>query len=160
MFKKGNEAFLGPEYKRIAVIGPRDSTSYDRLRTIGIVGDEVSYENVVIVSGLAHGIDTMAHMSALSNTKDGRTIAVLHNINNIYPKENRALANEIVQKGGLLISPYDKEVGKNAFLDRDRVIIDICEELIVIGNYNHFSGTGYTVDYAEQKGLKISKYIF
>jgi len=163
MFKKGNEELLGPEYKRIGVIGSRDSTAYDRMRTIGLVADLIDYDNVVIVSGLAHGIDTMAHMSALHHTRDGRTIAVVHNMVKIYPKENIKLSKEIVKNGGLIISPYgtfddDYKVGKLAFLDRDRMLVDICHELVVIGDYNHFSGTAYTVNYAEQKGLKISKY--
>lgn len=155
MYKKGNEDLLSSEYIRVAVVGPRNSTTRDRMRTMGFVADLISYDNIVIVSGLAHGIDTMAHMAAVEH---GRTIAVVHNINNIYPKENQMLADEIVAYNGLLISPYNIEgyIGGAAFLVRDQMIVDICNKVYYIEGSDS-KGTWYTINAAKKKGIPVEK---
>ena len=156
MYKRGNEDLLSNEYKRYGVIGSRNSSSYDRLRTLGYVGDLISYEDVVIVSGLAHGIDTMAHMSAL-HYAHGRTIAVVHNLGDIYPIENRRLAEEIIDYDGLIISPHNttERLGAIAFYFRDKMIVDICEKILYIGELT--KGTSITVTEAEKKGIPVEK---
>ncbi len=157
MFKKGNEDLLDLSYKRIGIIGARNSSIRERYKSFQTAQVVVS-EGHVVVSGLAHGVDMFAHMGGIE-----RTIAVVHNLVKIYPKENIKLSEEIIQNNGLLISPYgtyedDYKIGKKAFLDRDRMLVDICDEIIIIGNYGYGSGTEYTVNYAEEKGLKISNY--
>ncbi|MDQ1339054.1 MAG: processing protein [Campylobacterota bacterium] len=99
LYCKGNIELLSS--KCVAVIGTRENT------TVGttIVSKTIELlvkNNFTIVSGLAKGIDTIAHKVALENK--GKTIAVIPLIDSIYPVENKALADEILLNGGLLIS--------------------------------------------------------
>ncbi|HKJ66516.1 MAG TPA: DNA-processing protein DprA, partial [bacterium] len=83
----------------IAVVGTRASSGYGH-RITGELTGELVRNGFTIVSGLARGIDTQAHQSALE--AGGRTIAVLGSgIDNIYPHENTGLAREIAQRGGV-----------------------------------------------------------
>ena len=88
----------------LAVVGSRRSTKYGRDMCTKIVHD-VASEGIVIVSGLAEGIDACAHRATLD--VKGKTIAVLGGgFMNIYPASNVGLASEIVANGGLLVSEY------------------------------------------------------
>ena len=150
-YTNGNITYLDSGYNRIGIIGARNSSTLER-RKAYFESMRIYSEGHIVVSGLAHGIDTFAHMGSIH-----RTIAVVHNINDIYPKENRKLAEEIIINNGLIISPYNIDRGKTAFLDRDRMLVDICDEIMVIGYYDYSSGTAYTVNYAEQKGVKVTE---
>ena len=82
-------------------MGTRQPTNYGKVQAEKIAGDLVS-QNITIVSGLARGIDTIAHRSALKNK--GRTIAVIGSgLDVIYPPENRKLFEEISENGAVLI---------------------------------------------------------
>ena len=88
----------------IAIVGSRDATEYGKY-----VAKDFAYKlsdnGFNIVSGLARGIDSFAHMGAI-NAK-GKTIAVLGNgLDTIFPKENKKLAEEIINLGGCIISEY------------------------------------------------------
>ena len=88
----------------IAIVGSRDATEYGKY-----VAKEFAYKlsdnGFNIVSGLARGIDSFAHMGAI-NAK-GKTIAVLGNgLDTIFPKENKKIAEEIINMGGCIISEY------------------------------------------------------
>ncbi|KKR65549.1 MAG: protecting protein DprA protein [Candidatus Curtissbacteria bacterium GW2011_GWA1_40_47] len=84
----------------IAVVGARNATVYGRQVTEKLAG-ELVMSNLVIVSGLARGIDSIAHRSALD--AGGRTIAVLGcGVDLIYPPENKSLADRIVQNGAVV----------------------------------------------------------
>jgi DNA processing protein len=89
----------------LAVVGTRSSTTYGRQVTERLVGDLVKGQ-VTIVSGLALGIDTIAHTAALDG--GGRTIAVLAcGLDIIYPSTNRGLARRMVESGqGVLVTEY------------------------------------------------------
>jgi len=106
----------------IAVVGTRRKTAYGRQVTTDLVRGLVN-NNVTIVSGLARGIDSIAHEAAVE--MGGRTIAVLGSgLDIIYPSENRTLANRIINGQGALISEFPigtKPEGKN-FPPRNRVI--------------------------------------
>ena len=104
LFCFGNLSLLNFE-NNIAVIGSRDYSFYGKR-----VADDFSFNlaknDFCIISGLARGIDSFAHMAALD--AKGRTIAVLGSgLDNIYPKENMKLAKRIVENGGLIISEYE-----------------------------------------------------
>ncbi|MEK7216564.1 MAG: DNA-processing protein DprA, partial [Chloroflexota bacterium] len=84
----------------LAVVGTRRASAYGKEATSRLVADMVR-SNVTIVSGLARGIDTMAHRTALD--QGGRTIAVLASgLDIIYPSDNAGLAREIVKRGALV----------------------------------------------------------
>ena len=117
----------------IAIVGTRKLTSYGRQLardiTIGLVR-----KGITIVSGLARGIDTIAHKSALE--MGGRTIAVLGSgVDQIYPPENRQLAYQIVENGqGAILSEYalgTKPQAKN-FPPRNRIISGMTRGTVVI----------------------------
>lgn len=99
LYCKGNVQLLTSNC--VAVIGTRENTSTGEKIASKTV-EFLVQNNFTIVSGLAKGIDTIAHKTTLENK--GKTIAVLPLIDSIYPVENKALAEEILQSGGLLIS--------------------------------------------------------
>ncbi len=115
----------------IAVVGTRMPTNYGKIQTEKIVTDLVE-QNITIVSGLARGIDSVAHSSALKN--NGRTIAVIGSgLDVIYPAENKKLFNEIKEKG-VIISEFNLGTIPNAenFPKRNRIISGISLGTLVI----------------------------
>ncbi|MDD3488252.1 MAG: DNA-processing protein DprA [Candidatus Pacebacteria bacterium] len=115
----------------IAVVGTRKISSYGKIVTEKIVQELIKY-NFVIVSGLAYGIDTIAHQSALKN--QGKTVAILGSgINNIFPLTNQKLAEQIT-KNGALISEYSLNTYplKPYFPWRNRIISGLCLATIII----------------------------
>ncbi|NQV89273.1 MAG: DNA-protecting protein DprA [Parcubacteria group bacterium] len=122
-----------PERRHIAVVGSRKATSYGLRVTEDLTGD-LAREGVVIVSGLAYGVDAAAHDAALQ--AGGITLAVLGSgIDNqsIYPSQNRALASRIISQGGALISefPVGTPPLKHHFPFRNRVIAGMCHGTLV-----------------------------
>lgn len=92
---------------RVAVVGSRKVSPYGRRVTTTLSG-ELARQGVVIVSGLALGVDALAHQAALD--AGGLTIAVLPcGLDKIYPAANRQLAEKIVAQGGALLSEYPPE---------------------------------------------------
>ena len=116
----------------IAVVGTRNFTPYGRMAVEKLIED-LSLCDVVIVSGLARGIDTLAHENAL---KFGlKTVAVLGTgIENVYPVENRDLAGRIVAAGGCVLSEYEGEApaSKFSFPARNRIIAGLCLATLVV----------------------------
>ncbi len=115
----------------IAVVGTRQPTNYGKIQAEKIVTDLV-VQNITIVSGLARGIDSIAHSSALKN--NGRTIAVIGSgLDVIYPAENKKLFNEIREKG-VIISEFNLGTIPNAenFPKRNRNISGLTLGTLVI----------------------------
>jgi DNA processing protein len=115
----------------IAVVGTRQPTNYGKIQSEKIVADLVR-QNITIVSGLARGIDSIAHSSALKNS--GRTIAVIGSgLDIIYPAENKKLFNEIREKG-VVISEFNLGTIPNAenFPKRNRIISGLSLGTLVI----------------------------
>ncbi len=115
----------------IAVVGMRKSTGYGRLMTERCAG-ELAESGITIVSGLARGIDGVAHRSAIS--AGGRTIAVLGNgLNVYYPPEHRKLQKEITQKGAVISQfPITASPDKRSFPLRNRTVVGLCAGVVVI----------------------------
>lgn len=116
----------------VAVVGTRRLTSYGRQATRDIVTGLVR-NGVTIVSGLAKGIDAVAHQAALD--AGGRTIAVLGSgLDSIYPPENRSLAAKIIAGQGAVISEYGLGIEPEAknFPPRNRVISGLSLGVIVV----------------------------
>ena len=115
----------------IAVVGTRQPTNYGKIQAEKIVTDLVA-QNITIVSGMARGIDSVAHSSALKN--NGRTIAVIGSgLDVIYPAENKKLFNEIRDKG-VIISEFNLGTLPNAenFPKRNRIISSLTLGTLVI----------------------------
>jgi DNA processing protein len=140
--------------KCIAVVGSREPTHYGRKVTKAFTEGLVRDGGFTIVSGLARGIDSTAHKTALESA--GRTIAVLGGgIKNIYPSENRALAEEIIKKG-LLVSEYSafSPPQKYNFPVRNRIISGLSVgTLFTEGGAS--SGALNTTAYAVEQGRDV-----
>jgi DNA processing protein len=115
----------------VSVVGTRNPTPLGIARTEKVVDCLVKH-GFVVMSGLAKGIDTVAHQGTIA--RNGLTIAVLGTpIHKIYPAENKLLAKSISEKG-LLLSPAEAhdEVGKHLFPRRNRVMAILSKATIVI----------------------------
>ena len=95
------------EKPALAIVGSRKSTLYGE-KIAKLFATQISKQGIVIVSGLAVGIDTIAH--TYSKNTLGNTIAVIGSgLNKIYPEENIKLAKEIIDGGGCLLSEYEPD---------------------------------------------------
>lgn len=151
LFCKGDISLLKQE--AFSIVGCRDSTSYGNL-----MSKEISYnlakENILIVSGLAKGIDANAHSGAL--LANGKTIAVLGcGVDIPYPVENIEIYKEILKKG-LIISEYivgTKPEARN-FPARNRIISGLSKGVLVV-EATQKSGSMITVDFALEQGRNV-----
>ena len=131
LFCKGNTSLLKAE-NIIAIVGTRKPTNYGRDVT-ELFSKELASVGVVIVSGLAYGIDAEAGRSAVE--VGGKTIAILGGgVNKIYPSSNIPLANKIIANGGLLVSEYlpDESPRQYYFPERNRIISGLSKGVLVI----------------------------
>lgn len=116
----------------IAVVGSRKATPYGRQMATEIVGG-LAASGITAVSGLAFGIDAIAHQAALD--VGGKTVAVLANgLDDVFPTSHRALANEIVAKGGTIVSefPPGTPALKHHFPIRNRIIAGLSRGTFVV----------------------------
>lgn len=125
---------LPPDALYVAIVGTRKCTSYGKEAAYDIAF-ELAKQKIVIVSGLAVGIDTAAHEAALD--AGGRTVAVLGSGLDplvLFPAQNRALAARIPQSGGMVISEYEPTLKATlwTFPQRNRIIAGMAKAVIVI----------------------------
>ena len=138
----------------IAIIGSRNCSRYGE-RAAKDFAYNLAKEDICIVSGLAKGIDSFSHIGAL-NAK-GKTIAVLGSgLDNIYPKENIKLVEEIIKNNGLVISEYPLGTKplKYHFPARNRIISGLSDSVLVVEARKN-SGTNITVDFALEQGKDV-----
>lgn len=144
---------LKKDARAIAVVGSREMTPRGKVLTEKFAKEFVK-RGYTIVSGLARGIDTVAHQTALR--EKGRTIAVLGSgLDIIYPFENNAIAAEII-KHGALVSPFSlgtKPFPKN-FLARNRIIVELSSAVLVVEGKRR-SGTLSTASWAANAGVDV-----
>jgi len=137
----------------IAIVGTRRPSDYGQFMTEKIV-KELALWDVAIVSGLAKGIDTIAHETAL---KEGmKTIAILGSgINNIYPHQNQKLASKI-ENAGLILSEYENMEPPLSFhfIERNRIISGLSIATVVI-EAPQKSGALITADYALEQNREV-----
>ena len=153
MYSIGDYSLLNKKIKKVAIIGTRKPKNKSIIITKNIVKKYVE-DDYIIVSGLAEGIDTIAHETVIKHF--GRTIAVLPtNFKKIYPKENNSLAQDIL-KNGLLVSAIgpNEHTYKSSFLDRNQYVANISDIIIVIETHIK-SGTMNTIRNASEAGKKI-----
>ena len=130
LFRKG-PADLNAS-KIVAVVGTRSSSDYGKRMTEKVIGG-LAAAGVTVVSGLAYGIDAMAHKASLANQLP--TIAVLaHGLDQIYPAENTGLSKEILKQGGALLSEYSTATipDKHNFPTRNRIVAGMSDAVVVI----------------------------
>lgn len=137
----------------VAVVGSRRAGSYGR-RTAERIAFGLAQRGVTVVSGLARGIDSQAHRGAL--TGGGRTLAVLGSgIDVIYPPENRALAEQIVQSGAVISEfPLGTKPEAGHFPRRNRIISGLSRGVVVVVAEVR-SGALLTANFALDQGREV-----
>ena len=152
LYIKGNKNILNNT--SVAIIGCRQSSQYG-IKVAKYFGYNLAKNEVNVVSGLAKGIDSYAHIGSIC--ANGKTITVIGNgIDTIYPKENINIANKILEKGGTIISEYPlgTKPEKMNFPARNRIISGISKSVIVV-EAKEKSGTLLTVDFALEQGRDV-----
>lgn len=141
--------------KTVAIVGSRRNTHYGEEITYKLAYD-LAKNGTIIVSGLAYGVDSIAHRAALD--AGGVTIGVLGTpIDQIYPVRHTSLAREIVEKGGAIISEYApgaKVFPKTSFLERNRIISGL-SDVVVVTEAAERSGSLNTAMHALDQGKDL-----
>lgn len=148
----GNEQILNE--KSIAIVGSRVCTP-EGAKIAEQFAKTLSKNGICIVSGMAKGIDTAAHIGALK--AGGKTIAVLGGgFKYIYPEENTNLFFSIIENNGAVVSEYKESTqpSSNRFVERDRIVSGLSMGVLIV-EAKHRSGTAITAEYARKQGRKI-----
>lgn len=152
LYVEGNKDILNNNI--IAVVGSRSNTEYGKKWCEIFCRDLIEY-NLNIVSGMALGIDSVAHWSSVNEGVP--TIAVLPcGLENIYPKENIKLFKKIIDGGGAVISEYMPKVEANShtFIQRNRIVAGLSMGVLVI-EAAFRSGTSITAKIAKDNGRPV-----
>jgi len=151
LFYKGDITLL--KRRRISIVGARNCSQYG-MEVTKFISREISKENICVVSGMALGIDAVAHKEALKY--DGSTIAILGSgIDVIYPKSNRSLYYQIIEKGLVISEFLPKETPKPYNFPRRNRIISGLSEGVIVAEASCKSGTLITVDHAISQNRKV-----
>ena len=140
-------------YNKVGVIGARKCTQYGAMNAYKF-GKELGQNNVVVVSGMAMGIDSMAHKGALDG--NGKTIAVLGcGLDIVYPPSNKGLRDEIANNGCVISEfPIGTPPYPANFPTRNRIISGISDAILVVESAKK-SGTLITVGQALEQGRDV-----
>ena len=152
LYVLGDEKILNE--KCIAIIGSRVCTE-EGAKIAEKFAKKLSKSGICIVSGMAQGIDTSAHIGALK--VGGKTIAVLGGgFKHIFPKENDKLFLNIIENGGAVICEYDENTMPEArrFAQRNRIVSGLSMGVLII-EAKHRSGTSITASFAKSQGKTI-----
>lgn len=138
----------------IAIVGSRKPSNYGR-ETAYRLSYDLAQKGAIIISGLALGIDAIAHKACLE--ADGTTVAVLGSgLNHITPYTNRGLAQKILTQNGAIISEYapDAPALPHQFLERNRIVSGLADAVIIIEAAKR-SGTLSTAAHALEQGKEV-----
>ena len=152
LYVLGNEEILNNT--SIAIIGSRRCSEYGKSIAKQFAYN-LSKQNINIISGLARGIDTYAHLG--TNCAQKKTIAIIGSgLDIIYPQENEQLAKRIIENGGAIISEYivGTRPEKMNFPARNRIISGLSDGVLVV-EASQKSGTFITVDFALEQGKNV-----
>lgn len=139
---------------RLAIVGSRKVTPYGRGVTENLA-KQLAEKGIVIISGLALGVDSLAHKACIR--ANGQTIAVLPSgVDKIYPPGHNSLAQEIIEKGGALVTEYEDNTIPylGNFLSRNRIIAGLSEGVLVTEAAIR-SGSLNTANHALQLGKPV-----
>ena len=138
----------------VAIVGSRRATRAGRDFAHGLAR-ELASSGLVIVSGLAYGIDAAAHRGALATS--GRTVAVLGSgLDQVYPRQHEGLAREILATAGAVVSEYPPDTGprKHRFPERNRLISGLTLGVVVVEATTR-SGSLITARMAAEQGREV-----
>ncbi len=153
LYFKGSEVSLLSTPRILAIVGTRQPTEYGRMLCEEIVEGLKPY-NVMIVSGLAYGVDVVAHRKSVA--LDIPNIGVLgHGLSTIYPNDHRSVALKMVEHGGLLTEFCSStKPDRENFPMRNRIIAGICDALLVVES-GASGGSMITAELAHQYGRDL-----
>lgn len=138
----------------VAVVGTHNATAGGIEKAVGM-GKALAQRKVVVVSGLARGIDSAAHLGAIK--EGGKTYAIFGaGLNNIYPSENVSLAEQISQNGAL-ITEYDLNVPVKVgrLMARNRIVVGLSQAVIIVETSEESPGTMDAVNLTIQQGKPL-----
>ncbi len=150
LYCQGNARILNRQ--AIGIVGCREASNYGR-SAAKYFSYHLAQKGFNVISGLAKGIDSYAHMGAIC----GKTIAVVGNgLDIVYPKENEPLAKQILERGGAIVSEYPlgTKPEKMNFPARNRIISGMSKGILVV-EAKEKSGTLITVDFALEQGRDV-----
>ena len=153
IYAMGNLDLLKREHL-VAIIGSRKATRTGNSKAYNL-GISYAKKGYVVVSGLALGCDASAHRGCMD--ADGGTIAIVATgLNLVHPRENIPLQEEILRKGGLILSeqPLGVKANPTRLVARNRLQAALSEEIVVAECPEH-SGTMHTVRFAQKYGKKV-----
>lgn len=166
LYCKGNAKILN--HKAIGIVGCREASVYGK-KAAKYFSYHLVQKGFNVISGLAKGIDSYAHIGAICGQMDrelqkkkeqeicGKTIAIVGNgLDRMYPKENEFLAKQIIEKGGAILSEYPlgTKPEKMNFPARNRIISGMSKGILVV-EAKEKSGTLITVDFALEQGRDV-----
>jgi DNA processing protein len=131
LFHRGEDLKVLLQRPCVAIVGSRGVTAYGQQVTQHFAG-KLAEQGIVVISGLALGVDTIAHRAALA--VNGRTISVLpSSVQAPYPAGNRQLAEKILTGGGALVSEYAEGATnfKTNFVARNRLVTGLADALLI-----------------------------
>lgn len=140
--------------KSVSVVGSRAITPYGKMITSDLV-NKLASRGVAIISGLALGVDAVAHKAAID--AGGYTVAVMPcGLNAIHPSSNRELAKRILASGGALISEYPEGTApfKQNFVARNRIVSGLGDALLITEASSR-SGSLHTANFALDQGKPV-----
>lgn len=142
----------------VSIVGTRNATEYGRELTESLVRDlAAAFPDLLVVSGLAYGIDVCGHKSALLNRLP--TVGVLaHGLDRIYPAAHRNTAAEMLEKGGLLTDfPSETQPDRAHFIKRNRIVAGLADVTVVIESAER-GGSLITADIAFSYGRDVMSF--
>lgn len=140
--------------KTVAIVGTRKPSAYGR-EIATKIASECAKKGIVVVSGLALGIDSIAHRAAIDS--GGKTIAILANgVDKIYPRSHEDLGQKILQTNGAILSEYPNNTPARPwqFLARNRIVSGLADAVVIIEAASR-SGTLSTANHALDQGKEI-----
>ena len=140
--------------KTVAIVGTRKPSAYGR-EIATKIASECAKNGIVVVSGLALGIDSIAHRAAIDS--GGKTIAILANgVDKIYPRSHEDLGQKILQTNGAILSEYPNNTPARPwqFLARNRIVSGLADAVVIIEAASR-SGTLSTANDALDQGKEI-----
>jgi DNA processing protein len=138
----------------VTIVGSRKVSAYGKAVT-ATLAEELARAGVVIISGLALGVDSIAHRAAVQ--AGGLTIAVLPcGLDRVYPRSHHALAQQITQSGGVLLTEYPEgsEIYPVNFIARNRLASALSDALLITEAAEK-SGTLHTANFALEQGKEV-----